>query len=239
MQERRCDYWFALAFALSFPTVVTLVYFVLLADRPAWQQQAAYTIGKSIQFAFTAVWVFLILREPLIRQAPTTRAVAMGLGFGALVLAMMIGLYAGVFKPLGFLERVGAEVRDKVVGMQLNTVGRFAAMGVFYAICHSLLEEYYWRWFVHGRLRRRLGWAPATCISSFGFMAHHVILLATYFGWTSAWTYVFSLGVAIGGAFWAWLYESSRSLYGPWLSHLLVDAAIFLIGYDLVRGVLS
>ena len=73
-------------------------------------------------------------------------------------------------------------------------------------------------------------------ISSVGFMAHHVILLSVYFGWGSPLTYLFSLAVAVGGAFWAWLFAASRSLLGPWLSHMLVDAAIFLIGYDLVRG---
>jgi len=61
-----------------------------------------------------------------------------------------------------------------------------------------------------------------------------VILLATYFGWLSPWTYLLSLGVAVGGIFWAWLYHRSGSLYGPWLSHLLIDAAIFVVGYDLV-----
>jgi membrane protease YdiL (CAAX protease family) len=72
-------------------------------------------------------------------------------------------------------------------------------------------------------------------VSSLGFMAHHVIILAMYFGWASWATCLFSLAIAIGGAVWAWLYERSESLVGPWLSHLLVDAAIFVIGYDLAR----
>ena len=71
--------------------------------------------------------------------------------------------------------------------------------------------------------------------SSVGFAAHHVILLAVFFGWISPWTWVLSVAVAGGGAFWAWLYERSGSLLGPWLGHLLVDAAIFSVGWDLVR----
>ena len=103
-------------------------------------------------------------------------------------------------------------------------------------LAHSLLEEYYWRWFVFGQLYKNWSLSLAILVSSVGFMAHHVVLLATFFGWGSPLTYLFSFGVAIGGAFWAWLYASSRSLLGPWLSHMLVDVAIFLIGYDLVRG---
>ena len=66
-------------------------------------------------------------------------------------------------------------------------------------------------------------------------MAHHVLVLATFFGWTSPATYLFSLAIAVGAAVWAWLYARTDSIYGPWLSHLLVDAGIFLIGYDMVR----
>jgi membrane protease YdiL (CAAX protease family) len=50
---------------------------------------------------------------------------------------------------------------------------------------------------------------------------------------------VFSLAVAVGGAVWAWLYDFSRSLIGPWLSHMLVDIGIFVIGYDLARDILG
>ena len=36
------------------------------------------------------------------------------------------------------------------------------------------------------------------------------------------------------GVVWALLYYRSKSLWGPWLSHAIVDAGIFAIGYDLV-----
>ena len=76
----------------------------------------------------------------------------------------------------------------------------------------------------------------ALLISSLGFMAHHVLLLATYFSWSSPAMYFFSLSVAVGGAAWGWLYERTGSLYGAWFSHLLVDAAIFVIGFAIVHS---
>ena len=78
----------------------------------------------------------------------------------------------------------------------------------------------------------------AAVVSSVAFMAHHVILLGFYFGWTTPWTYLFSVAVAIGGLVWAWLYQRSGSIVAAWLSHLVVDAGIFLVGYDVVRGLL-
>ena len=53
--------------------------------------------------------------------------------------------------------------------------------------------------------------------------------LATLFGLTL-------LSHQIGGFFWAWLYERTRTVYAAWLSHLLIDAGILAIGYDLLRG---
>ena len=44
-----------------------------------------------------------------------------------------------------------------------------------------------------------------------------------------------SLGVAVGGAAWAWLYERTGSVLAPWVSHLLIDATLFVIGWDLLR----
>ena len=85
-----------------------------------------------------------------------------------------------------------------------------------------------------GGLRRLmpLGWAVV--LSSLAFAAHHVIVLGVYFGWQSWATAAFSAGVAVGGAAWAWIYHRGNSLVGPWLSHVLADAAIFLIGYSMV-----
>jgi membrane protease YdiL (CAAX protease family) len=80
---------------------------------------------------------------------------------------------------------------------------------------------------------------PAIIVSSVGFMAHHVIVLSVYFGWFSPASVFFSLAVAVGGATWAWIYYRSGSLVGPWASHLLVDVGIFVVGFDLVRPLLT
>ena len=229
--------WSVLVLAMVYPTVLTWLYFVVLTGHEAWLQRTTYSAGKAIQFALTVVWIYGVLRlRPTVRR-PTGRELLQGGAFGLAVLAAMLAAYWSL-KPYGVFITATAEVRAKVVDMQLNSVIVYAGMGVFYALFHSFLEEYYWRWFVFGGLRSRVSFAAAMCVSSLGFMAHHVIVLAIYFGWSSPLTYLFSAGVAVGGAAWAWLYERTDGLYGPWLSHLIVDAAIFLIGYDMVASVL-
>jgi membrane protease YdiL (CAAX protease family) len=126
-------------------------------------------------------------------------------------------------------------IRGKIEEFNCATPIRYVGLAAFLAVGHSLLEEYYWRWFVFGRLRRLLSLPSAATLSGLAFMAHHVIVLGQFFPndfWTAA--VPFSICIAGGGAFWAWLYNRSGSIYSPWLSHLLVDVAIMAIGYDLV-----
>ena len=105
------------------------------------------------------------------------------------------------------------------------------------SVLHSFLEEYYWRWFVHAGLRDRLPWAAAITLSSVAFAAHHVVVLDVYFPgrfWTA--TVPFSLGVMVGGAIWAWGYDRTGSLAGPWAAHIGADIGLMAVGYDLLYG---
>ena len=223
--------------ALVFPTLITWVYFVLLADHSPGVQQAAYGVSKVLQFGFPLFWVVVICRERVRLSWPNRAGLAEGAVFGAVVFTAILLLYHFWLEPGGYLDKAAEEVRGKVAGFGLDSVAKYAALGIFYSLFHSLLEEYYWRWFVFGQLRRLIPLWAAVVVSSLGFMAHHVLVLGAYFGGFSLATVFFSLCVAVGGLFWAWLYHRSRSLYGPWLSHMLVDAAIFTLGYFLSQAI--
>ncbi len=229
----------AVAFGLTFPTLMTWLYFVALAGQDSHWQTSAAGVGKVIQFGFPLVWVYLVLREPWRRPVWKRDGIATGALFGLVIAAAMVALYHFGFKPLGWMETASEQIQAKVAGMRLNTAGAYLALSLFYPLCHSFIEEYYWRWFVFRRLHHHQTLTMAVIVSSLGFMAHHVIVLAAFFGWNSPLTYFLSLCVAVGGGVWAWLYARSGSLIGPWISHMLVDAAIFLIGYDVVGPILT
>lgn len=222
-------------FAIVLPTIITLLYFVWLARTRALKQ-VVYVIGKTLQFTLPIVWTYATRPKLLQFSLPDGSGVPLGLAFGALVATAMGLGYRLWLKPAGwFSESVRVAIVGKLRSFGFASPAPYIALSVFYSVAHSLLEEYYWRWFVFARLEDSLPLWGAVAISSLGFMAHHVVLLGVYFGWRSPATYVFSAGVAVGGAFWAWLLSDSGSLAGPWLSHLLIDAAIFAVGYDLLR----
>lgn len=226
----------ALAFGLTFPALLTAVYFVGLAGAPRPVQQGVYLVGKALQFGLPAAWY--LRRRGGLRGfgRPSARGALLGFAFGLAVFIAALALHHGLLVPLRLLEGGPTEaVRAKVAGFGVTGPWRFLALGTFYSLLHSAAEELYWRGFVFGELRRafRIPWAVLG--SGIGFAAHHVILLAVFFGWGSPLTWGLSAAVAVGGAFWAWLYQRSGSLVGPWLGHLLVDAAIFTVGWDLLR----
>jgi membrane protease YdiL (CAAX protease family) len=271
----------AIAFALIFPSLITWVYFQWLQGSDAGWQQAAFGIGKVIQFGFPIGYIWCFHRERIRRmfagadldsqrlaqqnlksenlkisnlkisnlksenlksenentqESTTTNpptfwlAVVFGIAVG-----MTMGTVYFTILPDEIAQRLREQIALKISDLGIDSVWKYAMLSLFYAGCHSFLEEYYWRWFVFDSLRDHFSKIAANIVSSLGFMAHHVILLAFYFGWSSPMTWLCSAGVAIGGSAWAWMYARDGSLKSDWISHALVDAAIFGLGLYLLE----
>jgi uncharacterized protein len=230
----------ALAFAMLFPPVMAWVYFVVLAapqsdSPPTSAALAAYSGSKLVQFAFPVLWVLCFERSRLRPKRASGRGLGLGLGFAVLVGAIILAAYFGLLRHHRLLAHTPDKIVAKLAQFHVATPAQYLLLAVFIAGVHSFLEEYYWRWFVFDELRRQIPAAAAIVISSLAFMAHHVIILGVYVPgkfWSLA--VPFSLCVAAGGAYWAWLYQRTGAIYASWLSHLLVDAAILAVGYDMV-----
>ena len=224
--------------AIVLPSLVTWAYFFQAESAAAAAQVSIFGVVKAVQFALPIVWVLFVQRGAVRLRPANLRGVGLGLAFGIAVAIAGALVYQYALRDADFFAAAAGEIREKIDGWAIDRVWEYAALGVFYTACHSFLEEYYWRWFVFGQLRNLTSTQVAIVVSSLGFMAHHVLILGKYFGFDHWAAWLLSLCVAVGGAFWAWLYDKTDSLLGPWLSHLLVDAAIFLIGYQIVADTL-
>ncbi len=232
----------ALVFGMVLPTVVTYGYFIVLApDKDAQNplQQVAFGTGKAIQFLLPLLAVFVIERHWPRLERPRFEGILLGAGFGLLVTAALFGLYYGWLAESPVLGNAPDRVREKIDQFRLHTPVRYFLFAAVYVVGHSLFEEYYFRWFLFGRLRTLLPFTPAAVLSALAFMAHHVIVLYVYLpNYFFDAVVPFALCIAVGGFFWAWLYERTGTLYAVWVGHGIVDAAIFALGWVLLqRGV--
>ncbi len=166
-----CADWGAVLFGLLFPTLGTWIYFVVLRHSPTSLQHAAYVAEKVIQFGFPVVWLLLVRGERLSWPPNAWRGVSLGLAFGLLVSAGMLGLFHGWLLPGGYLTAAIPAIVEKAEGFAVSAPGRFILFAAFCSIVHSLLEEYYWRWFVFRQLGRLVpvGWAIAVSRNAWVF----------------------------------------------------------------------
>ncbi|HEY1861960.1 MAG TPA: CPBP family intramembrane glutamic endopeptidase [Gemmataceae bacterium] len=230
-----------LLFALLFPTLSSWAYFELFTGPEGDSEsgnrsiQAVYASGKAIQFTFPLFWIWVVERQKVWPSMPTAVGLELGLGFGLLVAGAGLLLYYLMLRDHHLMAQAPEMIREKARRFGTDSPGRYVLVAGFLSFGHSLLEEYYWRWFVLTRLQTRIPYAAAMVVSALAFMAYHVVNLMAFFP-GRVWTLVapMSACIFVGGMVWAWLYRRTGSIYASWVSHLLVDVAVFTVGYDLL-----
>lgn len=215
---------------------------LLLVPVPSFGTAAAMfwwpelTIGKAIFFAsklwlvsLPLVWRLMVDRDRL-SWSPARHG-----GFGVAVASGVL-ISVVVFVAYGLASRAGAIDAAMVAGRGaktgLDTLSVYLAGAVYWITANSLMEEYVWRWFVLRKCGVLWGSKAGIVAAALAFTAHHVTALAAQFNWGI--TLLGSLGVFIGGATWNWLYLRYRSIWPGYVSHAIVDLAIFIIGYRLI-----
>jgi CAAX protease family protein len=236
-----CDV-LALIFTMGYPSLMSWLEFVLLrgASRDGnLAIQLTFWLGKALQFSFPIVYVWFRARDTIHIEGPNRRGMLVGIVFGLSVGAGILVLYFGWLRNDPAFAGTPKQVHDWLSEFNhfFTTFGGYLILAISFSIVHSFMEEYYWRWFVFSRLKEFMPVVPAVILSSLAFMAHHVIVLNVYLK-GHFWEAVvpFSLCVAGGGVVWAWLYHRYQSLYAPWISHLLIDAALMSLGIDMLFG---
>lgn len=153
-----------------------------------------------------------------------------GEGWGLLSGLIFAGIIYGVFWT-GLLPELGG-IQEKAAAFGLLSPMKYILFSIFLSLFHALLEEYYWRWFVFKGLQIKLSWIPAAVLSSAAFAGHHYFVLSEFF--PLGLTLLFGTMVGVAGFFWCFLYKKTDSLWAPYLSHVLVDAVLMLIGYTIL-----
>lgn len=218
--------------AMVLPFVAALFYFVLLAGKPG--SMVLYSAAK----AFTILWPLVAavaIERRRFRFRPLAavdrpRSVRWGLVWGVSIAALiLLTVYASPAST--YVREHAVDILAKVNDFRLTTPARFIAFAVFISLVHSAIEEYYWRWYVYGRLTALVPPMVAHVVAAIAFAGHHYVVLWCYFSPGGA--IFFGTMVGVGGLIWSVMYRRTGSLVGSWLSHVLTDAAIMVVGYRL------
>jgi membrane protease YdiL (CAAX protease family) len=177
------------------------------------------------------VWLKFVDRGPLSWSPPKLGGFRAGAILGLVIAAVIFAAYA-IALHLGAIHP--EKIADRAAQTGLNHLSVYIGSAIWWVTFNSLTEEYVWRWFVFRKFEALLGGKPGVMAAALAFTAHHVIVLVAQFDWPIA--LLGSLGVFIGGAAWSWLYLRYRSIWPGYVSHAIVDTAIFIIGYWLIFG---
>lgn len=223
-----------LVVGMVLPTLSAWLYFHQWAGTPV--MMPLYTIGKIVQFGLPILWAWRYARRwP--SGVLAARGIAAGLAFGVVAAAAMVAGYWWWLVGTPEWHSAAQRIAEKLGQAGFSAPPAFLAMAIFYSLVHSGMEEYFWRWFIFGRLEAWLRPIAATILASLAFASHHALIIGAFFPGQWIMTAVLTLGVAIGGAAWCTLYRRSGSLLGPWMGHALVDATLMAIGYSMIQQV--
>jgi uncharacterized protein len=212
------------------PCLSSLFYFVWFSDEPL--ARVVYGATKLFTLVWPVIATLWILGATWPRLRLTDRrhlrAIPAGLLTGGAIVALMFAL---MLTPLGDVVRGSSgAIRSKAEA--LGILEHYWLFAIFLSLIHSLIEEYYWRWFVFGRLAEAVPVAAAHGLAGVAFAAHHVVVATQFF--PLGWGVALGASVGLGGIIWSVLYRRQGTLAGAWVSHIIVDLGIMAVGHHLL-----
>jgi uncharacterized protein len=193
-------------------------------------------IGNAI-FTLVKIWIVLLpllwtwktnptaLRLPQFKK----QQVLMGVAWGLLMFVTIIAVYWSIGRNSIDL----AAIRSKAQEVGIINFNVYLAGFFYWSLINSFIEECIWRGFVYSQCAVLMNSLAAIIFSALFFTLHHSIAL---YGYTHNWLIVAlgSLGVFLAGVIWSVCYRKSGSIAPGYISHILADVAIGLVGWQLL-----
>lgn len=158
---------------------------------------------------------------------PDRRALTIGLALGVGTMVVILGGYA--------LLSAWLDLSAIPAAMEANggiTADNFLWVGLYVALCNSLLEEIFFRGFAFLTLRRVSSRGFAYVVSAAAFSLYHAAIVD---GWVSPLLFGLMLAALfVCGLFFNWLDESRGRIWVSWLMHMCANLAINTIGMRLL-----
>jgi membrane protease YdiL (CAAX protease family) len=216
----------ALLLLVPAQTIGTLMSHVI---APGTVGQTVLFLTKIWMLVLPLVWLVGVDKNTVQIPLPKRRDLMAGVVLGSLMFVVILAAY-------WFLGRQWinpSEVRSQAQRIGVLTPTIYLAGVVFWTLINSLLEEYVWRWFVFRKCEMIVSGIAAVLLSALFFTLHHILELAVNVG---DWRVVVlgSLAVFSAGAIWSGCYWVYRSIWTCYVSHVLADLAIAIVGWQIL-----
>ena len=210
------------------PSIGVLFGMILMPGSPVGQ--GVFFLSKIWILLLPAGWFFLVERERMPRGKTEAGGFRTGLITGLAISAFVVGMYLLLGRRLIDFSVVHAMAER--IGLASPT--HYLAGALYWVSVNSILEEYVWRWFVVRQCAEAMPYRLAILVSAMCFTLHHILAMQVFFSWTV--TILAGMFIAFGGALWSWMFLRYKTIWPGWLSHALVDIAVFGVGYVLIFG---
>lgn len=231
--DSRKPVWLVTLPAMCLPLLASFFYFVWFPGTLLGN--STYVTIKLFLLVWPILAVKLILRDRFLnetRKAERGRAMVAGIAFGLLAVALLVALMN--WSPManavyGNADQITQRIDD------LGVKNHYFLFAVFLSFFHAGLEEFFWRCFVFGQLRKVLNPGRAMILAAFGFALHHWVVLSQFVALPLA--LILGCLVGLGGAVWSYIYHRWNCLWGAWVSHVIVDIGLMWLGWEIMRSV--
>ncbi|MEZ4816244.1 MAG: CPBP family intramembrane glutamic endopeptidase [Bdellovibrionota bacterium] len=223
---------FVLIVLSTLPFAASLLYFLPSEPHPLFM----YLLGATKIFLFLSpilFWKHLKLPGSWknflseVNCSAPKRQILLGVLIGFIMSVPVLILFEWL--PLDIRSEALLRISKKI--SLLNIKEHYFLYGIFLCLIHSLLEEFYWRFFIFNAWKKVKFSSKAIphLIAGFAFTLHHFSVTINYFDLKLG--LLLGLGVWIAGIIWSFTYEKEKSLQAVWVSHILIDIAILSIGF--------
>lgn len=220
--------WISLLLLIPVPSLGVLFGMILFPGTGVGKALFGFT--KLWMLLFPALWFFLAEGGVFPRGKTHPGGYRMGLLTGIGISACVVG--AAALLNLSLID--GDFFKEMMANVGLERRGVYIGAAVYWVFINSILEEYAWRWFIVRQFSVLFKPTGAIVASALGFTLHHLLAMQVYFSWPAA---IFcSFFIFIGGLVWSWMFIRYKTIWPGWLSHALVDIAVFGTGYALIFG---
>jgi uncharacterized protein len=208
--------------ASSFGTVMSL------HIAPGVLGKTIYFLCHLLMLAVPLIWYIWSDRGQIKISQPKPKELLAGTILGLLMFGAILG--ADWFIGRSWIDLESIRMRAQQAGTGNSSI--YLVGAIYFSFVNSLFEEYIWRWFIASKCAILFPGIGAIFLSALLFTLHHIIGLAAYVDWRVV--LVGSLGVFISGVIWSWCYLTYRSIWSSYISHILADLAIAIVGWQLL-----